>query len=99
MAEHPLKMFKELDPQLFRLVESNHELVFEEGALSKKTKLLMALAVDAAVKAPGGVRALTLQALKSGASKEEIAETLRVAHYIGGIGSVYTAVEALRDVL
>jgi alkylhydroperoxidase/carboxymuconolactone decarboxylase family protein YurZ len=99
MADHPLKMFAELDPKLYELVESNHELVFEEGALSKKMKLLMALAVDAAVKATGGVRALTLQALQAGASKEEIAETFRVAHYIGGIGSVYAAAEALRDVL
>ena len=59
----------------------------------------MALAVDAAIKATRGVRSLALQALQAGATKQEIAEVLRVAQLIGGIGSVYTAAEALRDVL
>jgi alkylhydroperoxidase/carboxymuconolactone decarboxylase family protein YurZ len=35
----------------------------------------------------------------AGATKDEIAEALRVAQFIGGVGSVYTAAEALRDVL
>ncbi len=99
MPEHPLKIFQSLDPELFELVQRNHALALEDGVLSKKTKLLMALAVDAAIKATGGVRSLALQALQAGATREEIAETVRVAQLIGGVGSVYTAAEALRDVL
>ena len=99
MPEHPLKIIESLDPELFKLVQRNHDLALEDGVLSKKTKLLMALAVDAAIKATGGVRSLALQALQAGATKEEIAEASRVAQLIGGIGSVYTAAEALRDVL
>ena len=99
MPENPLKIFEDLDPELLELVRQNHDLALEEGALPKKTKLLIALAVDATIKATGGVRSLALQALQAGATKEEIAETLRIAQYIGGVGSVYTAAEALRDVL
>jgi len=43
------------------------------------------------------VRALAQQAMKAGATKEEIAETLRVTQYISGVGSVYTAARALED--
>jgi alkylhydroperoxidase/carboxymuconolactone decarboxylase family protein YurZ len=99
MSEHPLKIIESLDPELFELVQRNHELALEDGVLPKKIKLLMALAVDATIKATGGVRALALQALEAGATKDEIAEALRVAQFIGGVGSVYTAAEALRDVL
>ena len=99
MPEHPLKIFESLDPELFDLVTRNHDLALEAGVLPKKTKLLMALAVDATIKAAGGVRSLARQALDAGATKAEIAEALRVAQYIGGVGSVYTAAEALRDVL
>jgi alkylhydroperoxidase/carboxymuconolactone decarboxylase family protein YurZ len=40
---------------------------------------------------------LAEQAMKAGASKEEIAEAIRVAQYISGVGSVYTAARAFRD--
>lgn len=99
MPENPLKIFEMLDPELLESVHRNHNLALEDGVLPKKTKLLMALAVDATIKAAGGVRSLALQALQTGATKEEIAEALRVAWFIGGVGSVYTAAEALHDVL
>lgn len=98
MPENPLKIFESLDPELLALVRQNHSLALEDGVLPKKTKLLIALAIDATIKAAGGVRSLTLQALDAGATKQEIAEALRVAQFIGGVGSVYTAAEALRDV-
>lgn len=44
-----------------------------------------------------GVKALTQQAVKSGATREEIMETLRVAQYISGVGCVYTAAHAFKD--
>ncbi len=97
MAEYPLKIFERLDPELLKLVERNNELAFADGALSKKHKLLIAFAVDASLRAVGGIRALARESLQAGASKEEIVEALRIAHYISGIGSVYSAAEALRD--
>ncbi len=46
-----------------------------------------------------GVQSLAREAIKAGATREEIAEALRVAQYICGVGCVYTAAKALKEVL
>jgi len=97
MPMHPLDIIKTNDPALFENVEKTRFLALEDGALSKKHKLLIALALDAAHGAEAGVKSLAAQALQSGATKEEILEAVRVAGYIGGVGSVYTAANAFRD--
>jgi alkylhydroperoxidase/carboxymuconolactone decarboxylase family protein YurZ len=43
------------------------------------------------------VRALAQQALNAGATKEEIMEAIRVAEYICGVGCIYTAAGAFKD--
>jgi len=97
MAESPLKIIERLDPELFRNVEATHTLALADGALSTKVKLLMAMALDASHGTVEGTRSLTQQAMKAGATREEIMETLRVAQYISGAGCVYTAAHALKD--
>jgi len=97
MAESPLKTFETLDPELLKVVEANSRLALGEGALPKKYKLLIALALDASEGAVDGVKSLAGAAMQAGATKEEIAEALRVAQYICGVGSVYTAARALKD--
>ena len=97
MAEHPLKIFEKIDPDLLKLVQNTNALALTDGALPRKVKLLMAMALDASVGAVEGVRSLAEQAMKAGATKEEIAETIRVAQYICGVGCVYTAARAFRD--
>jgi alkylhydroperoxidase/carboxymuconolactone decarboxylase family protein YurZ len=97
MAEYPLKILEKLDPKLLDLVRDTNAFVLAEGALPKKVKFLIAMALDASDGAVEGVKALAEQAMKAGATKEEIAETLRVTQYISGVGSVYTAARALRD--
>jgi alkylhydroperoxidase/carboxymuconolactone decarboxylase family protein YurZ len=99
LPEDPLKIFERIDPELLKLVEDTSRFALADGALPKKFKLLIAMALDAAHGAVGGVRALTQQAMQAGATKEEIAEALRVAEYVSGVGSVYTAAHALREVL
>jgi len=99
MAEHPLATMKKLDPVFMRHLEETDALVYADGALPRKIKLLMAMAFDAAEGAAGGVRALAEQAMKAGATKEEIAETLRVAFYLSGIGTLYAASFGLKDIL
>jgi len=99
MPEHPLKIFEDLDPALLKLVNQTSEFALADGALPKKTKLLIAMALDAAHGAVGGVAALARQAMQAGATKEEVAEALRVAQYVSGVGSVYTAAHALKDIL
>ena len=97
MAETPLKIFETLDPKLLDLVKSTNAFALAEGALPRKIKFLIAMALDASQGAVEGVKALAQQAIKTGATKEEIAETLRVTHYISGVGSLYTAARALED--
>ncbi len=98
MAEHPLKIFEEVDPELLQLVKQTNALALDDGALPKKFKLLIAMALDASHGTVEGVRSLTQQALKAGATREEIAEALRVAQYISGVGCVYTAAQAFKEI-
>ena len=58
----------------------------------------MSMALDASHGTVEGVKALILQAMKAGATKEEIMETLRVAQYVSGVGCVYTAAHAYKDI-
>ena len=97
MAEYPLKIFEKIDPELLKVVEDTSSLALADGALSRKFKLLMAMALDAAHGATEGVKSLAEQAMKAGATKEEIAETIRVTQYINGVGSVYVAARALKE--
>ncbi|MFC1977723.1 carboxymuconolactone decarboxylase family protein [Chloroflexota bacterium] len=99
MPEHPLKTMEDLDPKLFKLVQETRELALSDGALPRKFKFLIALALDATHGATDGVRSLAQAAINAGATKEEIAETLRITQYIGGIGSIYTASRALKDIV
>lgn len=99
MPEHPLKTMEDLDPKLFKLVQETQELALSDGALPRKFKLLIALALDATHGATDGVRSLAQASINAGATKEEIAETLRVTQYISGVGSIYTASRALKDIV
>jgi alkylhydroperoxidase/carboxymuconolactone decarboxylase family protein YurZ len=99
MPEHPLKIYEDLDPKLLNLVNDTQKLALADGALPRKIKLLIAMVLDAVHGASDGVQALAREALKAGATKEEIAEALRVAQYVCGVGCVYTAARALKEVL
>jgi alkylhydroperoxidase/carboxymuconolactone decarboxylase family protein YurZ len=99
MPEDPLATMRKLDPALIKHLHDTNNFIYTDGALPKKIKLLMAMAFDAAAGAEGGVRWLAAEAMKEGATKEEIAETIRVAYQLTGIGSVYAASVALKDLL
>lgn len=55
------------------------------------------MALDSANGTVEGTRALAGQAIKAGTTKEEIVETIRVAQYISGVGSVYTSADAFEE--
>ena len=97
MAEHPLKIFEKIDPELLNIVRDANTFALSDGALPRKIKFLIAMALDAAHGTVEGTRALAEQAMKAGATREEIVETIRVAQFIGGVGSVYVAARALRE--
>ena len=99
MAEHPLATLQALDPDLMAHLRATDPLIYDDGALPRKLKLLVAMAFDAAEGAEGGVRSLAHAALQAGATREEIAETLRVAYHLTGVGTLYTASRALKEIV
>lgn len=97
--QDPLKVYKDINPKFFEELQAARADVFTDSALPAKTKYLIALALDAAANAPEGVTALGHAALKNGATPAEIVDTVRIAHYICGVGAVYTAARGLQEVL
>jgi len=45
MSENPLKIFEKLDPELLELVENTKKLALTDGALPRKFKFLIAMAL------------------------------------------------------
>jgi len=99
MPENPLEVIKNADPEFFNLLESTRETALSEGNIPLKYKFLIAMSLDAAAGAVNGVRNLAIQAMNEGATKGDITEALRITQYIAGVGSVYTAANALKDIL
>ncbi len=98
MAEHPLKIFEKIDPELLKLLENTKTFALTDGALPRKFKLLIAMALDASHGTVQGVKSLTQQAMQAGATKEEVIEALRVTQYICGAGAVHTAAHAFKEI-
>jgi AhpD family alkylhydroperoxidase len=56
----------------------------KDGAMPKKTKELMAVAISVAIRCEGCIVYHTQAAIKAGASREEFLETLNVSIELGG---------------
>ncbi|MFO7767486.1 MAG: carboxymuconolactone decarboxylase family protein [bacterium] len=72
-----------------------HEASVADGALSTKTKELIALAIGVTVRCDGCIAYHVKEALDAGASREEILETLGVTILMGGGPGVVYASEAM----
>ncbi len=75
-----------------------HKASLTDGALDGKTKELIALGIAITVRCDGCISFHVHDALKAGASKEEIAETVSVAILMGGGPSVVYGIEAMQAV-
>lgn len=96
MASNPLDLYKEFDPELIEHYEKLQNLSYSEGALSAKFKLLIALAIDVEHGSVHGANVIGRRALRMGATKEEIIETLRIAYQIGGNRALFTSAQVLQ---
>ncbi|CAZ97998.1 carboxymuconolactone decarboxylase family protein [Zobellia galactanivorans] len=74
---------------------SLHKASTAEGVLSSKTKELIALGIAITVRCDGCIAFHVSDALKSGASAEEILETIGVAIMMGGGPALIYGCEAL----
>jgi len=68
-----------LAPESMKAWQNFSNTVFAEGALSEKTKHLIALAVAHVTQCPYCIRAHTKESMRMGASKEEMMEAIWVA--------------------
>jgi AhpD family alkylhydroperoxidase len=74
-----LKRLRELTPEPFRAFLEFDKLAFADGALSVKTKELMAVAVAQVTQCPWCLDVHTQRAKRAGATEAELAETAYVA--------------------
>lgn len=68
-----------LAPEIAEAFRNFSKTVFKEGALPEKTKQLIAVAVAHVTQCPYCIRGHTTQAVRKGASQEEIMEAIWVA--------------------
>lgn len=84
------------DPDLFRVVAESHDVAMGPGALDAKTKLLIALAVDAYAGSTG-VNGIAHAARMAGATDTEIAEAVRLSYYVAGNRALFSAMAAFES--
>jgi AhpD family alkylhydroperoxidase len=93
--EYAIKL-RELIPDTMQAYGTLSRAAHANGALDKKTKELIALAVGVATHCDGCIAYHTRNAARLGVTRQELAETLGVAIQMGGGPSVNFAADALR---
>lgn len=81
-------IFKELektDPEMFEKVMAFDQMVWDDGALTRQTKKVIAIAIAAALRDEHAVSAQINGAKNLGIKKAEIEEGLRVAFLLAGM--------------
>ncbi len=93
-----LKQFKEISRWNEKLGKKFFEYygqVFEDGALSKREKALIALAVAHAIQCPYCIDAYTTESLEQGATEEQMMESPHVTAAIRGGASLVHGVQMM----
>lgn len=86
------------NPELARKFFDYYGSVFAEGALSKREKALIALAVAHAVQCPYCIEAYSKESLQQGSDLEEMTEAIHVATAIRGGASLIHGLQMLDEV-
>ncbi|NJM58386.1 MAG: 4-carboxymuconolactone decarboxylase [Synechococcales cyanobacterium RU_4_20] len=86
------------NPELANKFFDYYQSVFEAGALSKREKALIALAVAHTVQCPYCIEAYTKGALQEGSDLEEMTEAVHVATAIRGGASLIHGLQMLDQV-
>ncbi|MDD2529309.1 MAG: carboxymuconolactone decarboxylase family protein [Lentimicrobiaceae bacterium] len=88
------QMGKEI-PDVMSAFTRLHMAAIKDNALSKKVKELISLGIGITVRCDGCIAAHVNDALRAGASREEIMETIGVAILMGGGPSMVYGSEAM----
>ncbi len=82
-------------PELMNAYGAMSEAAMADGALTEKAKELIALAISCIVRCDGCISLHAHGAMRQGATREEVAEAVGVAVFMGGGPAVVRAAEAL----
>ena len=96
------KFFKELttkEPEMFNMVMRFEQHIWDDGALSKQTKKIIAIAIAAALRDQHAVRAQLAGAANIGVKKAEIEEALRVTFLLSGMPAYVYGKAQLDDIM
>ncbi|MEY3361164.1 MAG: hypothetical protein RL531_883 [Actinomycetota bacterium] len=84
------RALRQMIPEVYAGYNGLHAAAFEPGALDRRHKELVALAIAVALRCDGCIAAHARSAAAHGATREEVAETLGVTVLMtGGPGTVY----------
>ena len=86
-----------LAPEIAEAFRNFSKAVFKDGALPEKTKQLIAVAVAHVTQCPYCIHGYTAQAMRKGASEQEIMEAIWVAAEMRAGGSYAHAVLAIEE--
>jgi len=90
-----LKTLRKDIPDVMQGFSALAQAATRDGALDKKTKELIALAIGVAVRCDGCIGFHTETLVRLGATRQEIEETLGMAIYMGGGPALMYAAEAI----
>ena len=90
--------YRKASPDTMNAFLALHKAAMREGELSVKHKELIATAISIAARCDGCIGAHVAAALKAGASKQELVETIDVAVLMGGGPAVISGTQALAAV-
>jgi alkylhydroperoxidase/carboxymuconolactone decarboxylase family protein YurZ len=96
------EIFKELektDPEIHSHILAFDQMIWDDGALSRKQKKIIAITIAAALRDEHAVKAQMAGAKKLGVTKDEIEEGLRVAFLPAGMPAYVTGKAKLYEVM
>ncbi|MEA3470608.1 MAG: carboxymuconolactone decarboxylase family protein, partial [Thermodesulfobacteriota bacterium] len=76
--------FSKVDKEIMKAFGNLNETALNPGALDRKTKALMCVAIGIATRCEYCISARTAQAVQAGATREELIETASVGLLMGG---------------
>lgn len=79
------KKLAETDPDIHEMILKLDQYIWDDGALSRKTKKLIAIAIATSMRDQHAIRAQMAGAKALGVTKDEVEEALRVAYMLAGM--------------
>ena len=97
--EERLKLLEKFNQELSDLMvpeSAKWEIVYKDGALSHKVKRLMALGIALRARCVNCIISQTMRALKAGATKDEILETISVNVAMSGTTGIAESLRVIK---